>query len=239
VWILARRFCGWREHLSFVTPETVVRWHRQGWRLFWRWNSRSRGGSPHLTPEVQDLIATMSRDNRMWGTERIRGELLKLGIVVSNRSIRLNHQPVVCRDGVRPYPAVVAREMPVPDLVVVPGLDDDLPDSTTHWLFADEFGRRYPNVDLRVDRMIIDNVMSSPPAAQRLFSTSPSTSWTASADMSGQLLARFHGYDRMAQAVRGLERMVADANFEQVCTGEAPPWLRYVRAAKPFNRTAS
>jgi len=65
-----------------------VRWHRRGWRLFWRWKSRSRGGRPHLSPEVQDLIRTMSRENRLWGTERIRGELLKLGIVVSNRSIR-------------------------------------------------------------------------------------------------------------------------------------------------------
>jgi transposase InsO family protein len=76
VWILARRFCtGWRDHLSVVTPETVVRWHRLGWRLFWRWKSRSRGGRPHLSPGCG-------------GTERIRGELLKLGIVVSNRSIR-------------------------------------------------------------------------------------------------------------------------------------------------------
>jgi transposase InsO family protein len=89
LWILARRWCaGWREHLSFVTPDTVVRWHRQGWRLFWRWKSRSRGGRPHLSAEVRALIATMSRENRLWGTERIRGELLKLGIVVSNRSIR-------------------------------------------------------------------------------------------------------------------------------------------------------
>ena len=71
-----------------VTPETVVRWHRQGWRLFWRWKSRSRGGRPHLSPEVRDLIVTMSRENRLWGTERIRRALLKLGIVVSNRSIR-------------------------------------------------------------------------------------------------------------------------------------------------------
>ena len=86
LWILARRFfAGWRECLTFVTPDTVVRWHRQGWRLFWRWKSRSRGGRPHLTPEVRDLIATMSRTNRLWGTERIRGELLKLGIFVSNR----------------------------------------------------------------------------------------------------------------------------------------------------------
>ena len=77
LWILARRFCaGWREHLSFVTPETVVRWHRQGWRVFWRWKSPSPGGRPHLDSEVRNLIAPMSRDNRLWGTERIRGELL-------------------------------------------------------------------------------------------------------------------------------------------------------------------
>jgi len=89
LWVLARRFCaGWREHLTLVTPETVVRGHRQGWRVVWRWKSQSRGGRPHLSPELQELIATMSRDNRLWGTERIRGELLKLGIVVSHRSIR-------------------------------------------------------------------------------------------------------------------------------------------------------
>ena len=89
LWILARRWCArWREHLRLVTPDTVVRWHRQGWRLFWRWKSRSRGGRPHLSREVQELITTKSRENRLWGTERITGELLKLGIVVSNRSIR-------------------------------------------------------------------------------------------------------------------------------------------------------
>ncbi len=90
VWVLARRSCvRWREHLAFVTPDTVVRWHRQGWRRFWRWKSRrSRGGRPHLSADVRELIANMSRDNHLWGTERIRGELLKLGILVSNRSIR-------------------------------------------------------------------------------------------------------------------------------------------------------
>jgi putative transposase len=89
LWVLARRFSGdWRGHLSIFTPETVARWHRQGWRLFWRWKSRPRGGRLHLSPEVQGLIATMSRDNGLWGTERIRGEPLRLGIVVSNRSLR-------------------------------------------------------------------------------------------------------------------------------------------------------
>jgi len=77
-----------RLHLLIVRPETLLRWHRKGWRLYWTWRSRVRIGRPHLPAEVKDLIAQMSRDNRLWGTERIRGELLKLGIVVSNRSIR-------------------------------------------------------------------------------------------------------------------------------------------------------
>ncbi len=67
LWVLARRWCAaWREHLAFVTPDTVVRWHQQGWRLFWRWKSRSRFGRPHLSPALRELIATMSRENRLW-----------------------------------------------------------------------------------------------------------------------------------------------------------------------------
>ena len=71
-----------------VRPETVLRWHRKGWRRYWTWRSRGRIGRPRLSAEVKDLIAQIWRENRLWGTERIRGELLKLGIVVSNRSIR-------------------------------------------------------------------------------------------------------------------------------------------------------
>jgi transposase InsO family protein len=66
----------------------VVRWHRKGWRLYWTWKSRSRLGRPRLSAEVRELIGTMSRENPLWGTERVRGELLKLGIIVSKRSIR-------------------------------------------------------------------------------------------------------------------------------------------------------
>lgn len=71
-----------------VRPETVLRWHRQGWRLYWTWKSRARLGRPHLSPEVRVLIARISKENPLWGSEPIRGELLKLGIDVSNRSIR-------------------------------------------------------------------------------------------------------------------------------------------------------
>jgi transposase InsO family protein len=89
IWVLARALCReWRRHLVLVRPETVVGWHRRGWRLLWWWRSRCPIGRPRLSPQVRDLIATIARDNPLWGAERIRGELLKLGIVVSNRSIR-------------------------------------------------------------------------------------------------------------------------------------------------------
>ncbi|HEX2171880.1 MAG TPA: integrase, partial [Dehalococcoidia bacterium] len=88
LWVLARRFGpDWRRHRALVTPETVIRWHRAGWRLFRRGRSRHPGGRPHLSADVRDLTAKISRDNPVWGTERRRGEFLKLGIVASNRSI--------------------------------------------------------------------------------------------------------------------------------------------------------
>jgi putative transposase len=88
-WLLSRLVRrDWRQHLVLVTPETVVRWHRRGWRLFWRWRSRGRMGRPRVNPEIRDLIATMARDNPTWGAERIRGELLKLGIAVSKASVQ-------------------------------------------------------------------------------------------------------------------------------------------------------
>ena len=90
LWVWIRRWWpnGWPRHLAIVRPETVIGWHRKGWRLYWTWRSRAPFGRPRLSAGVRELIAQMSRDNPLWGTERIRGELLKLGIVVSNRSIR-------------------------------------------------------------------------------------------------------------------------------------------------------
>ena len=88
-WLLVRRlYPAWRQHLVLVRPETVLRWHRHGWRLYWRWSSGTHLGRPRLSSEIRELIATMASQNPLWGTERIRGELLKLGIPVSARSIR-------------------------------------------------------------------------------------------------------------------------------------------------------
>jgi putative transposase len=93
LWLVARRWwANWRGDPVIVRPATVIRWHRQGWRLLWHWKPRVRVGRPRLSAEIRELIVTMSCENPLWGAERIRGELLKLGIVVSNRSVRRYRQ---------------------------------------------------------------------------------------------------------------------------------------------------
>ncbi len=76
----------WRNVLRIVQPETLLRWHHAGFKALWRW--RSRILSSRLAPETADLIRTMASANRLWGAERIRGELLKLGVKVSKRTIQ-------------------------------------------------------------------------------------------------------------------------------------------------------
>jgi putative transposase len=86
--VLLARFIEWRHLLRVVQPETLVRWHRQGFRLFWRRRSRRRG-RPQIPPHLQTLIAEMARANQTSGEERIAAELLlKLGISVSPRTVR-------------------------------------------------------------------------------------------------------------------------------------------------------
>jgi transposase InsO family protein len=70
-----------------VGPETIVRWHRSGFRLYWRWKSRPRGGRPRIPADVLRLIRDMSTANPLWGAPRIHGELLKLGIEVGQTTV--------------------------------------------------------------------------------------------------------------------------------------------------------
>jgi len=87
--LLARLLPRWRDALLLVQPETVLRWHRAGFRLFWRRKSRSAGSrEPRLAPDVIALIKRMAAESRLWGAERIRGELLKLGIRVAKRTVQ-------------------------------------------------------------------------------------------------------------------------------------------------------
>jgi putative transposase len=78
---------GWPAALVIVKPETVIAWHRQGFRLFWTWKSRRRVGRPTVPLEIRALIRTMSDANPLWGAPRIHGELLKLGIDVCQATV--------------------------------------------------------------------------------------------------------------------------------------------------------
>ena len=73
--------------LTIVRPETVVRWHRAGFRCYWRWKSRPRGGRPQIDAELQALIRQMNIENPLWGAPRIHGKLLKLGFAVAQSSV--------------------------------------------------------------------------------------------------------------------------------------------------------
>src|ERR1700716_4144791 len=73
--------------LAIVKLETVIKWHRAGFRSYWRWKSRRRGGRPTVAPEIWKLIREMSIANPLWGAPRIHGELLKLGIDVGQTSV--------------------------------------------------------------------------------------------------------------------------------------------------------
>jgi transposase InsO family protein len=86
VW-LSRLWQGWRSSLIVVQPETVLRWHREGFRLYWRWKSRRRCGRPKLDVEIRALIRRMSRDNPTWGRRRIRSELHLLGYEVAELTV--------------------------------------------------------------------------------------------------------------------------------------------------------
>jgi hypothetical protein len=84
---LYRLVPGVLDALKIVKPETVIRWHRAGFRAYWRWKSISRGGRPKTPLEVCQLIRDMSIANPLWGAPRIHGELLKLGIDVGQTTV--------------------------------------------------------------------------------------------------------------------------------------------------------
>jgi len=79
VW-LYRLYPALLDAILIVQPETVIRWHRRGFRVYWRWRSRRVGGRPRIDAEIRALIRRMNRENPLWGAPRIHGKLLMLGI---------------------------------------------------------------------------------------------------------------------------------------------------------------
>ena len=108
--------------LTIVKPETVVRWHRAGFRSYWRWKSRSRSGRPTVAVKIRRLIREMSIANPLWGAPRIHGELLKLGVDIGQTSVakymvRRRHPP---SQGWRTFIRNHADGIAAMDMFVVP-----------------------------------------------------------------------------------------------------------------------
>src|SRR6516225_4730600 len=87
-----------------VKPQTVVGWHRAGFRLYWRWKSRPRGGRPRINEVVRDLIGRLAQENYDWGAPKIHGELQKLGFLLSERTVarylrRIQRRGIRARNG--------------------------------------------------------------------------------------------------------------------------------------------
>src|ERR1700694_895196 len=114
--------------LTIIRPETLVRWHRAGFRCYWRWKSRRRGGRPQIETELRALIRLMSTENPLWGAPRIHGELLKLGFEIAQSSVA---KYMVKRrgppsQGWRTFLPNHAPDIAAMDLFVVPTIGFDL-----------------------------------------------------------------------------------------------------------------
>src|SRR5215213_1115371 len=114
--------------ITIIRPETIVRWHRAGFRRYWRWKSRSSGGRPQIDTDLRALIRRMSIENALWGAPRIHGELLKLGFEVAQSSVA---KYMVKRrgppsQGWRTFLRNHAPDIAAMDLFVVPTIGFDL-----------------------------------------------------------------------------------------------------------------
>ena len=134
---LYRLFPSILQTFTIIRPETLVRWHRAGFRGYWRW--KSRGGRPQIESDLRTLIEKMSTENPLWGAPRIHGELLKLGFEVAQSSVA---KYMVKRrgppsQGWRTFLRNHAQDIAAMDLFVVPTIS---------------FGLLYALVVVRLDR---------------------------------------------------------------------------------------
>ena len=139
--------------LTIVQPETLVRWHRAGFRSSWRWKSGTRGGRPRIDSDLRALIKKRSMENPLWGAPRIHGELLKLGFEIAQSSVA---KYIVKRSGApsqgwKTFLRNHAPDIAAMDLFVVPTIS---------------FGLLYALVILRLDRreLVWVNVTANPTA---------------------------------------------------------------------------
>jgi len=122
LWLALRRLWpDWQKGLLLFQPQTVIAWHRQGFRLFWRWKSRARSGRPTADRKLIELIRRMWSSNPTWGSKRIQAELAKLGIPVSDSTIRKYRPPTRRRDQTwKTFLHNHAKDLVAVDFFVVP-----------------------------------------------------------------------------------------------------------------------
>src|SRR6202795_1498933 len=139
--------------LTVIRPETLVRWHRAGFRSYWRWKSRSLGGRPQIDSDLRALIRRMSVENSLWGAPRIHGELLKLGFAVAQSSVAnyMVKRRGAPSQGWRTFLRNQAPDIAAMDLFVVPTIN---------------FKLLYSFVIIRLDRkdLVWINVTTNPTA---------------------------------------------------------------------------
>src|SRR5205823_6180864 len=126
--MLYRWFPSVLKAITIIRPETLVRWHRAGFRRYWRWKSRSLGGRPKIDAELRALIRRMSGENPLWGAPRIHGELLKLGFEVAQSSVA-KYMVKRCgppSQGWRTFLRNHAPDIAAMDLFIVPTIGFDL-----------------------------------------------------------------------------------------------------------------
>ena len=114
--------------ITIIRPETIVRWHRAGFRRYWRWKSRSPGGRPQIDTDLRALIRRMSIENALWGAPRIHGELLKLGFEVAQSTVA-KYMVKRCgppSQGWRTFLRNHAPDIAAMDLFIVPTIGFDL-----------------------------------------------------------------------------------------------------------------
>ena len=202
---ISKLWPNWRSALLIVQPETVVKWHRQGFRLFWRWKSRRNSGRPRINCEVRDLIRRLSRENPRWGVPRIKSELALLGYTVAESTVAkyIIRQPKPPSQTWRTFLANHANQIVACDFFTVPTVT---------------FRALYVFVLLRHnDRRILHvNVTRNPTAdwtARQIVQAFPYNS-----------APRFLLRDNDSLYGSEFRRTVEFTGIEEVCTAYRSPW---------------
>lgn len=205
VW-LSRLWAGWRAVLVIVQPDTVVRWHQRGFKLYWRWKSRSgKVGRPRIDAEIRELIRRMSSENPLWGAPRIRSELRLLGYEVSKATVdkyRVRHRKPLSQTW-RTFLDNHVRDIVAIDFFTVPT-------ATFRILFA--------FVVLRHDRRMVVHFNAT---------AHPTAEWTAQQIVEAfpfDDAPRFMIRDRDSIYGAFFQQRVEQMGIEQVVTAYRSPW---------------